>query len=352
MKFRDSLKDYKKEVDQALKVFFNQKIREVKKYGSDAEFFIQTLSRYTLGTGAKRIRAILTLVSYELFKAKRLRGLMDVSMALELIHSYLLIHDDIIDHDDFRRSQPTVHKKFEAKYKKRFLNGIEHLGQSLAIILGDTADTLAIQLIANSTFSPEQKTKAISLMYGNIEKTLYGEMLDVLGCETESDIKKMIKYKTALYTFVNPLLIGASLAGASAAQSRKLEAYGNNLGIAFQIQDDILGLFGQEKVTGKPVGSDLREKKNTLLIHETKKRISAQQKRKFNEIWNKPRIANRDIQAVQSMVANSGALEYNQSIARKLANRATAGIKGLIKVNKSRQQFLIDLADFVISRDK
>lgn len=191
--------------------------------------------------------------------------------ALELIQACALVHDDIIDASDTRRGRPTVHRRTEAAHRDADWEGdAGRYGVSQAILLGDLALTWADEMFVTSGVSGDALTRALAPWYAMKTEVLSGQMLDILaeasGATDEITPARVNRFKTAAYTVERPLHIGAELAGAGPETISALRDYGIAVGQAFQLRDDLLGVFGDPAVTGKPSGDDLREGKRTLLL--------------------------------------------------------------------------------------
>lgn len=191
--------------------------------------------------------------------------------ALELIQACALIHDDIVDASDTRRGRPTVHRSVEAVHRSEGWDGDpERYGVSQAILLGDLALTWADEMFITSGVDPAALGRALVPWCDMKTEVLAGQMLDILaessGATDEATPVKVNRFKTAAYTVERPLHIGAELAGADADTVAALREFGVAVGQAFQLRDDMLGVYGDPGVTGKPSGDDLREGKRTLLL--------------------------------------------------------------------------------------
>lgn len=191
--------------------------------------------------------------------------------ALELIQACALVHDDIVDASDTRRGRPTVHRTAETMHRDAGWEGDpERYGVSQAILIGDMALTWADEMFVTSGVSPDALSRALVPWYAMKTEVLSGQMLDVLaeasGATDEITPARVNRFKTAAYTVERPLHIGAALAGASPETIGALREFGVAVGQAFQLRDDLLGVFGDPEVTGKPSGDDLREGKRTLLL--------------------------------------------------------------------------------------
>jgi len=271
------------------------------------------MKHFILGKG-KRIRPILFIIGYKGFSRKNPKNLYRSALAVELLHDFLLVHDDIVDNSDMRRGKASMHKLFNQKLKGR--KNITFGGKELAMITGDIMYAIAIESFLCIHTKPERKIKALAKF---IEATCYtgcGEFIELLYSSEnvknihKNQILKIYDYKTAYYTFIAPLTTGAILAGAPDKEIAKLFRYGFCLGRAFQINDDILGVFGIQKKTGKPGNSDLQESKKTLLIWYAYNHADKKQKSYLKNILNKGRITQKDLALIRNIIKDTGSLAY------------------------------------------
>lgn len=193
--------------------------------------------------------------------------------ALELVQACALIHDDIIDCSRTRRRFPTVHVDFEQRHRaQRWAGDSAHYGESVAILLGDLALAWADDMVHGAGLEPAALGRFAPVWAGMRTEVLGGQLLDVhgeaSGDESVAAALRINRYKTAAYTVERPLHLGAALADADPELIAAYRRYGTDIGIAFQLRDDLLGVFGDPAVTGKPSGDDLREGKRTVLIAE------------------------------------------------------------------------------------
>ncbi|MGN0101971.1 MAG: polyprenyl synthetase family protein [Dietzia sp.] len=191
--------------------------------------------------------------------------------ALELIQACALVHDDIVDASDTRRGRPTVHRAIEAAHRADGWEGDPaRYGVSQAILVGDLALSWADEMFVTSGVDPAALVRALVPWHAMKTEVLSGQMLDILaeasGATDELTPARVNRFKTAAYTVERPLHIGAALAGAGPETVAALREFGVAVGQAFQLRDDLLGVFGDPEVTGKPSGDDLREGKRTLLL--------------------------------------------------------------------------------------
>ena len=265
----------------------------------------------------KRIRPLLLILSYKGYNAKTKKissSLYHASSSIEMMHAFMLIHDDIIDKSDLRRGKPTMHKMLEKTVNTDSSNNT--LGLDLAIVAGDLIHALAIDSFLSIDEEPVRKQKALKYFIQTVTFTAMGEFIDTLdGLRLVKNVKEkdvLLNYslKTARYTFENPLVIGAILAGADDKEIKKLEKIGLLIGQAFQIQDDIIGMFDTEKNVGKSLLSDLAESKKTMLVCHAYENLSSRPKKEFLNIFNKEKKSLKDLETVKEIFLNAGSLEY------------------------------------------
>jgi geranylgeranyl diphosphate synthase type I len=209
----------------------------------------------------KRLRPVLVVCGASLFDAgaEDDEAVLDAAVAMELMHVYLLIHDDIMDEDDTRRGGPSVHAALRAA------TGDARLGTDLAILCGDLAMALHEGLLARMSAPEPRRRRAADIFSRMHRDVIHGQAMDLLG---GSDAEEVARRKTASYTTVGPLMVGGALGGADEGRLVRLGEIGRPLGVAFQLRDDLLGAFGDMDETGKPVGTDLLMGKQTYLIRE------------------------------------------------------------------------------------
>lgn len=193
--------------------------------------------------------------------------------ALELLQACALVHDDLIDESDTRRGNPTVHRKFEQLHRAAGYSGnSRQFGMAAAVLLGDLALSWADDLFHSAGLSPAALARALRPWRAMRTEVLAGQYLDILGQYRQDDTRqaalRVCELKSASYTVQRPLELGAEIAGADPETITALRRFGSDIGVAFQLRDDLLGVFGDPVVTGKPAGDDLREGKRTVLIAE------------------------------------------------------------------------------------
>ena len=355
MEIEDYLAMFKNRINIELEKFFKSKIKQVKNDNKPKELveIIESLEKFTLNSG-KRIRPILFYFGYIIGGGKDKSEILKASISIELIHSYLLIHDDIIDRDNFRHGNFSMHYSYAKKSENDFKNiDSKHFGVSMAIIAGDMASVLGYEILTNSSFSVDLKAKAIEKLNQIVSNTIAGEALDVILVEYPNvkikRICEMQKYKTAKYTIEGPLQLGAILAGADKDFLDSLSRFAIPVGIAFQIQDDIIGIFGDEKKIGKPVGSDIKEGKKTLLFAKALEKANDAQRRILNSSLGNKNININDIDRVRDIIVKTGSLKFSTNKAKELIEDAKKSLNDL-EASEENKKFLNNLADFVVQR--
>jgi geranylgeranyl diphosphate synthase type I len=250
-------------------------------------------------------------------------AVIDTGAAFELLHAFALVHDDVMDGSATRRGERTVHVEFDAIHTGEAWRGEpRRFGEGVAILIGDLAEVFADRLM---TGAPE----AAFGVWNELKIELnVGQYLDVLGtARGGTDLataRRIARYKSGKYTIERPLHVGAALAGRLDELAGPLSAYGAPLGEAFQLRDDILGTFGDEARTGKPVGDDLREGKPTPLLAIAVERADADDAALLARVGS-PDLSTDEITALQQLIDDSGArAEIERSIAELTAEAVAA----------------------------
>lgn len=343
MNFKEELKSCKGKIDILLNEYLLVEKKRAKLVSSTNErifdFIIDFCAR-----GGKRIRPILLTKGYEAVGGKNISEILRASISIELVEAYLLIHDDIIDEDSIRRGGPSFHR-MAGEWKN------EHFGISSAIIAGDMLRGLATRVIMGTSFSDELKMQAVHELIEAELECFHGELYDVV-LEDEDEVKekdflKMVDLKTVSYTTVAPLIMGAILGEGSREQLETLRKYGKLLGRAFQLIDDILGTFGNEEKLGKPVGSDIRQGKKTLLLLYAMN--NSQESEFLQDCLGNKDLKHDDLQKVKKIFKECGSLEYSKKKAFEYAKEAKSIIDSA-EFEKSSKLFLTQIANFVIDR--
>ncbi len=305
----------RKEIEKSLEHFMNQIKVDYKLHLVNPSLY-ESIREFSLRKG-KRIRPLLLILSYKGYCAKNKKipfSLYNASTCIELLHNFMLIHDDIIDRSNLRRGKPTLHKLLGKIVKTK---DQEKLGYDLAIIAGDIVYALAIDAFLSIEEEPYRKERALKYFIQTAAFTAMGEFIDTIhGVEklekiTEKDVFLNYTLKTARYTFDCPLVSGAILAGAPEADVKKLSELGVLVGQAFQIQDDIIGIFDTQKNIGKSILSDLAESKKTILVCHAFNKLKGAEKAKFMQLFNKEKKTYKDLVTIRKIFMQTGSLDYS-----------------------------------------
>src|SRR3990167_7172240 len=271
------IEEAKRQIDRSLEHFMSQIKRDYKLHLVNPILY-KSIREFSLRR-CKRIRPLLLILSYKGYCPARKRissSLYHASTCIELLHNFMLIHDDIIDRSNLRRGKPTLHRLLGRIVKTE---DREKLGYDLGIIAGDIVYALAIDAFLAINEAPRRKERALKYFIQTAAFTAMGEFIDTLhGVEKinrvkEKDVFLNYTLKTARYTFDCPLVVGAILAGAPEGDIEKLCQLGVLVGQAFQIQDDIIGIFDSQKNIGKSILSDIAESKKTILVRSEERRV-------------------------------------------------------------------------------
>ena len=348
------LAQYQEQINARLALFFDAKIEEAAGISKHTREVVVSAKEYTL-RGGKRLRPIFCIYGYKCLSAENDEAIFDAAISLELMQSYLLIHDDIMDEDELRRGKATFHILCKELCEHQFGRNKAHkYGENIAIVGGDLLESYGVEVLATSSFKSEYVQKALATYAKIVKNVGYGQILDLTaerkGSFSEDEILTIHHLKTASYTIEGPLHIGALLAGATESDLKVLSDYGIPLGLAFQIQDDILGLFGSEAKTGKPVGSDIREGKKTLLILHALERCSEAEKADILTALGNEAVSDEKIETVRAIVRATGSLEYSRTLVRELTEKAVATIS-VSGFRNEAKEFLEAIADFIGKRE-
>ncbi|RMH83129.1 MAG: polyprenyl synthetase family protein [Actinomyces sp.] len=269
----------------------------------------------------------------------------EAGCALELLHAFALAHDDVMDGSATRRGQPTVHRRFIERHAAEGWRGeARRFGEAVAVLVGDMAMVLADRVLG-------PVDDPVREVWDELRSELnMGQYLDVLGTARggvdEEGARTIVAHKTAGYTVVRPLQLGAALAGRP-DMSEPLAAHGTPLGVAFQLVDDLLGVFGDPAVTGKPVGEDLREGKPTLLLARARHFADPAQTAVLDGIG--PDLDEDGVAAIQQVMLDTGAVAAVEAEVAQLLDRSQAALDGL--PDGPARRALAAIADYVVARD-
>jgi geranylgeranyl diphosphate synthase type II len=312
------------QVDAVLARFFSLAKKRAEPLGAE---YVQLWTDLELNTtGGKRFRPRMVFAAYQALGGTDLQAAAYVGAAFELLHTALIVHDDVIDNDFVRRGAPNI----QGGYRDRALaagaseKDADHRGISAAVIAGDLALFNAYRLIDRSGVDDATRERLLEVMDDALFASAAGELIDVdfswlPEVPQVDDILAMERLKTAVYSFECPLQAGAILAGASEETVATLGDFGREIGIAYQLVDDLLGVFGEESETGKTTVGDLREGKRTVMIaYASAKGDWAEHAALFGD----PELCDEDADRLRGHLVDCGAKSFAEGLARYYANRA------------------------------
>jgi len=352
--FLRSLNIVKGEVEGRLEAFLRDKTAEAARISPGAEELIRVLSEFTL-RGGKRLRAGLVYYGHRCFSDRDTEDVWNAAICLELVQSFLLVHDDVIDEDDTRRGGWTVHRHYSDLHRERYhLRDPKHFGESMAILCGDLALALANEVLGRLGLDVPGRDAILDRMHRMISHAIYGECMDVLSEVevevSEQDILGIAMLKTASYTVEGPLHMGALLGGAGSEDLERLSRYAIPLGNAFQVRDDILGLFGDAARLGKPVGSDIREGKKTLLILKALEKADPDQRAYMERMLGNKDVTEGEVEGIRRLVVETGALDACEEMVRNLVEDSRRALTAC-PWRKEGVAFLEGAIEFMMERE-
>ena len=338
------------EIETTLKDFLERVTRDLSEISPELAPVSSEITRF-LATG-KRLRPLFAYAGYlgagGQNDGAQLKNLLKAATSLELLQACALIHDDLMDGSDMRRGAPAVHRLFENYHLQNSMRGDKaQFGLSAAILLGDFALIWADQLINESGLSDEQLRRLLPLNDLMRVELIAGQYLDVReSAATTASVERALKvarYKSGKYTIERPLHFGALIAGSSAETISALTQFGIPLGEAFQLRDDLLGVFGDPETTGKPAGDDLREGKRTVLSALAIESFSANQAQIFNSHFGDLNITPDQISELRNLITEVGAPAKVETLIEDLTASALRALESEHLAEKSKP-YLNELA--------
>ena len=290
---------------------------------------------HLIENGGKRLRPFMVIKSCQILGGDTNKA-MFAAGAIEMIHNFTLVHDDIMDNDDMRHGVPTVHKKYD---------------DSLAILAGDVLFSKAFQTASQSSISPKNSINLLSKLSDACVKVCEGQVLDIKMAQekkipTQAQYITMINKKTAALFDVS-CTMGAICANGKTTDIANMSSFGKNLGIAFQITDDLIGVMGDPKITKKPVGNDLREGKKSLPIVLALKHAGKTDKKIILKCFGNSKATKQDLQKAVNTIRVLGIEKNIRDQALKYAHKAE---KSLEKYKGDAKNDMMTLLDFVVKR--
>ena len=355
MKFSQYLSEYRPRIESTIGSYF---LARAEDSGMPliGELY-RMLAGYCLRPG-KRVRPLLVIAAYRGYApdADVSDGVISCATAVELFHSFLLIHDDIIDRALTRRGDAAMHVALSPFLEQH--NFRKEIASDIAIVLGDQLSFIAIDLIANANISDSAKCAFLKIFGRTFEITGWGQILDIAYSRPKelpsgSTVpQKIAEYKTAYYTIYNPLRMGAALAGKNSPEVESaLQNVGVPLGIAFQLKDDLLGVFGSEGTTGKSNDSDLTEGKYTSLIQLANEHLESVDRERLIKLFHQCDDLNVLTIApeIRMLIKKSGSDKMVESRINELIIQARENLI-VPEIPEEIRVFLSEVADMISSK--
>lgn len=282
------LNQFKKEFDVEINKYLDAKIEKAERVDKKAKDLLIIIKEF-INNGGKRLRPAIFYFAYKSYSLESLKKTLRLSLVFELFHTFVLIHDDIIDRSNLRRGFSTVHKKY---------------GTETAILAGDLALMLADELFNKLSAKPS----IVNKLYNELkQETAIGEYFDLIKLD---DVEKIMDLKTARYSFIKPAIIGMYLAKADKKEILQWETILRKTGILFQIKDDLEGIFGDEKKIGKPIDSDIKEGKLTLIVKKFLEKANQTEKEKFYSFYGKKSTNKQDLIWLKKILIKKNIFDY------------------------------------------
>lgn len=347
-------KYYQKEKELLNKKINNYNENLVKENNPLLKYNLDLFSK--LNTNGKLIRGVLVNLGYFLLKDNNEYS-NDLALAYEVFQTGILVHDDIIDKDEKRRGVNTIHYENYNKYKSYNSEEAKHLSNSIAICMGDLGLYEANRIISTSYKDDPNLSKVLINFNDTVINTIKGEILDVIlpfeskniGIDNdllEESIMNIYRLKTSHYTIIGPLSVGLILAGSDESKLKDISSFGEKVGIAFQIQDDILGIYSDD--IGKVVGSDIKEFKQTILYSHISK---TNYKDELEKYYGKD-ISEENINKVRELFKMSGSFDYSINMMNNLYDESLKELDNINWINKDKKDILRGFVEYLRNRNK
>lgn len=329
----DGIRGLTEAINASLAQFFTGEAAYLQNVGPELDPIVTALGRFLLDNG-KRLRPLFATIGFLGTGGELTPEIIRATSSLELVHVCALIHDDVMDASDTRRGAPAIHKQFETLHKTQELHGdSKEFGTAAAILLGDLALIWAAKALHESGIAPEGILRSLPVYDEMRIELMAGQYLDVyeqaLASESVERSLKVARYKSGKYSIERPLHFGAKLAPHLKQQVIDIYSnYGLPLGEAFQLRDDVIGVFGDPEVTGKPAGDDLREGKRTVLVAKTLSLSTPSQRTEFLRNFGRNELNITDIDQMRQIIMDTGALDELESMIKSMTLSAHDSLTG------------------------
>lgn len=354
MEFEQVLATEIQKIDKAITTFL--RARTFAREDAFVRHYHDTIERYIMA-GGKRLRPFLCVQAFQGVTRSSSENIYRPSTSVEFLHNASLIHDDIIDRDDTRRGNPAFHYLFRQYYTEQGYTGTsaEHFGTTMGILGGDSTFFIGLEAL-QADFPPELNEKAIALYCKAYHEICDGVLMEMnfvhLPSISRDQYLRMIALKTGAL-IEKALLIGATYARATPTVMQALSTYAINLGMAFQIKDDLLGTFGDPARTGKPVDGDIKDGKKTLLLIEALDRSEGAKKQQILDRVGQDGLPAADVDMVRDAFRDSGAVTSCDERIQHYSTLANETIDGIQhEFDAAQAKVLNSLVTFNLRRDK
>ncbi len=335
--------DFSIELNDVIEDYFSRSIQHATAVSPYYGQLWQEMFRL-VSSGGKRLRPKMTILAYQAFGGKDVQSILPVAAAQELLHVSMLIHDDIIDRDYSRYGVDNVAGSYNKHYEPFVSDKTDrlHYAHSAALLSGDLLISGAYQLTNESTIEPSMITAVQRLLTNSIFEVVGGELIDTESTFRERGAIKaetVALYKTASYSFVGPLLIGAVMANASEKDQACVRAFAESLGVAFQLRDDVLGVFGDEAEMGKSTTGDIREGKCPYLVEQVYALADDEDRAMFDKYFGDHAITSDEIDIIKNLFVSTGAKEKTEAEISRLEKEALKALEDLSIATEYKEQF-------------
>ena len=352
--FKKYYKEEKDNLDKRINEYNEELIKEDNLLlKENSEYFKE------LNTNGKLVRGLLVDLGYNLLKEDKEYSY-NLSLAYEIFQTAILVHDDIIDNDNKRRGKDTIHYINYNKYRKYSDNDLEvkHLGDSIGICMGDYGLYQANKMISSSYQDDKNLGRVLNYFNDTVLNTIRGELLDVIlpfqsknvGLDNkllEESIMNIYRLKTAHYTIIGPMSTGLLLAGATQDMLDDIKEFGERVGIAFQIQDDILGIYSEEM--GKVKASDIKEFKQTILYSHI---MTTEYKDELLKYYGSDNLTDEIIEEVRNLFKKSNSLDYATNMMNKLYDESLEILDIINWISEDKKEILKGFVEYLKIRNK
>ena len=340
-------------VEEELGIFLNREAAYLNSISTELSPVSDSLTSFLLDSG-KRLRPLFAYAGFLASGGALDKPVIRAMASLELLQACALIHDDLMDGSDTRRGKPSIHRHFESKHVQDDLDGFApHYGLSAAVLIGDLALVWSDQMLNSAGLTTEQLVRLLPYYNEMRVELMAGQFLDIHEQTQKSTSvdrsMKIARYKSGKYTIERPLHLGAAMASAPAEIFTALSAYGLPLGEAFQLRDDLLGVFGDPSVTGKPAGDDLREGKRTALIALTNDRQSEAQRELARTYFGKPDLDSDGVALLREIIESTGARAELEATIERLTDQALTAAQAAV-FTEDGNAMLVELANIATKR--